>query len=327
MNRFLASILLFVPTSARADWQPITKDLIAAEKPGYGKLCGIIVDSASGDILVNLSDKGFYRSTDQGKTWKRTHEAAIKGRTEWPGCLQRDPTGKSNKLVAALVYGAPISISSDDGQTWKAADAKSSHVDWFAIDWQGGQFLAALKHESGDLLILSHDGGKTFTELGNGYGPAFIFDDKTAVIAETKTKGRPNPKLLRTTDAAKTLTPTIEANVKALPRFHNGKLYWLTDKSLIVSADQASSWSKVGDLKDARFGPLFGKGDDHLFVLANAGILESKDAGKSWSAPIALPKEVKGNNSLAWIGYDARNDILYAMQMTSELYQLKRNEK
>jgi photosystem II stability/assembly factor-like uncharacterized protein len=327
MNRLLVCVLLVIPTTLRADWRPVTTDVIAAEKPGYGKLCGVLVDPATGEILINLSDKGFYRSTDQGQSWKRAHDALIKGRTEWPGCFQRDPTGKSKKLVAALVYGAPLSISLDDGLTWKATDPKSSHVDWFAIDWQGGEFLVALKHESGDLLIVSNDGGKSYRDLGKGYGPAYIFDDKTAVIAETKTKGRPSPSLLRTTDGAKTLTPIIEANVKAVPRFHNGKLYWLTDKSLIVSDDQAKTWTKASDLKDARYGPLFGRGDDHLFVLANAGILESKDAGKTWSAPIALPKELKAVGPLSWLGYDAANDILYAMKMTSELYQLKRNEK
>lgn len=55
----------------------------------------------------------------------------------------------------------------------------------------------------------------------------------------------------------------------------------------------------------------------------NAGILESKDGGKPWSAPITLPMELKGGGNLNWIGYDA----LYAMKMASELYQLKRGEK
>lgn len=31
-----------------------------------------------------------------------------------------DPTGKSKRLVMALVYGTPISVSVDGGQTWAA---------------------------------------------------------------------------------------------------------------------------------------------------------------------------------------------------------------
>jgi hypothetical protein len=328
MHRILLAVFSLIPSAAAfADWRPVTADLIAAENPGYGKLCGVLVDPTTGDILVNLSDKGFYRSTDQGQAWKRTHDALIKGRTEWPGCMQRDPTGKTNTLLVALVYGAPVCVSRDDGQTWKAADSRSTHVDWCAADWNDGQFMLALKHESGDLLIASTDGGQTFRDLGKGFGPAYVFDGNTAVIAETKTKERPSPRLLRTTDAGKTLTPTFDANVKALPQFHRGKLYWLTDRSLIVSADRAQTWTKIADLKDPRFGPIFGKNDDHFVVLTNASIVESTDVGKTWSAPIALPKELKGVGPLTWIAYDGRNDILYAMKMTSELYQLKRAEK
>lgn len=327
MKRVLLILLLCGPSAVRADWQPVTADLVAAEKPGQFKVCGVHVDPATGDVLINLSDKGFFRSTDQGKTWKKTHEAAFKGRTEWPGCFLQDPTGKSKTIVAAVVYGGPISVSRDGGQTWKAMHNRSSHVDWCAVDWPEANFVLALKHEMADLLIASTDGGQTFRDVGKGYGPAFIFDGKTAVIAETKTKDRPTPKLLRTTDAGMTMTPTVAANVKALPQFHKGKLYWLTDKDLIVSADQAQTWTKLSDLKDARYGPLFGQNDDHLFVLANSGILESKDGGRTWGMPIALPKDLKGVGNLTWIGYDGRNNIVYATKMGADLYQLKRNEK
>jgi hypothetical protein len=316
--------LLCAPTSALAQWKPVATEIIAAEKPGYGKLCGVYVDPAAGEILINLSDKGFYRSTDQGATWKRTHEAIIKGRTEWPGCFLVDPTGKSKTIVAALVYGAPISVSRDGGATFQPMHGKSSHVDWCAVDWPQAEFILALKHEQNDLLIASTDGGKTFRDVGKGYGPAFIFDAKTAVVAETKTKERPSPKILRTTDAGATFTPMVTATVKALPQYRHGKLYWITDKELIASSDQGKSWTTISSLKDGRYGPLFGKNDDHLLVLTNAGIVESKDGGKTWSTPIALPAELKGVGPLSWIGYDARNDILYAMKMTSDLHQLKR---
>src|SRR5579862_8495408 len=125
-TRFIVLLLLSVGVTRAAEWEPIATDLIKKENPGYGKLCGVLVDHQTGDLYVNLSDKGIYRSTDQGKNWSRLGKQVIKGRTEWPGCLMLDPTGQSKRMVVALVYGAPISTTSDGGETWKSMHNKSS---------------------------------------------------------------------------------------------------------------------------------------------------------------------------------------------------------
>jgi hypothetical protein len=311
------------PASAQ-DWQPVTEALIAAEKPGYGKLCGVVVDHATGDLTINLSDKGLYRSADQGKSWQKLGQP-FKGRTETPGCLMLDPTG-GKRLVTALVYGSPILVSPDRGETWEALDKKSMHVDWCAVDWSDPKmkFIFTLKHESGGLLLVSRDGGKSFDEVGKGYGPAWIFDPKTAIVAEAKSKAKPKPGLLRTTDAGKTFAPCGDYHAKALPRWHKDTLYWVVDGALITTNDQGKSWQKLSDLKDGRFGPIFGKSADHLFVLTGAGIVESSDGGKSWGKAIPAPKEMKGLGGLAWMEYDPVHDTLYIMKMTSDLYRWQR---
>src|SRR5438874_13221135 len=103
-----ALVVLSRPALAQPPaWQPLVADLLKSEKPGYGGLCGIVIDHATGTIYINLSDKGIYRSTDQGKSFQLMTAKALKGRTEWPGCMQLDPTGKSQTMMAALVYGAP----------------------------------------------------------------------------------------------------------------------------------------------------------------------------------------------------------------------------
>lgn len=319
--------LLSLPARALpAEWVPTTVELIEQEKPGYGKLCGVLVDHQTGDVYIDLSDKGLYRSTDQAKTWKKLGAQLLKGRTEWPGCLMLDPTGKSRKFVMALVYGSPILVTADDGETWKVMHNKSSHVDWCSVDWTDPEmkFVLALKHESSDLLIVSHDGGKSFEDVGKGYGPAWIFDNQTAVVAQAKTKDRPKPGLLRTTDGAKTFKPCGDYSTKALPKWRDGTLYWLVDGALIATTDRGETWKKLGDLKDGRYGPIFGKDAKHMFVLTGAGIVESSDGGASWSKPIAIPKELKGVSPLTWIEYDPKHDVLYAMKMTSELYKLAR---
>ena len=320
----LLLVFLAAPVGA-AEWQATTTELLAKVKPGYGGLSGVVVDHRSGDVYVNVSDQGVYRSADQGRTWKLLGDKAFKGRTEWPGSMLNDPVGKGKRLVVATVYGVPVALGSTDGGTWKFLAADSRHVDWCALDWgdAGPTFLLALKHESGGLLIASDDGGKTFHDVGKGYGPAWVFDSKTAVAARMKTKEQP-PVLVRTTDGGKTFKPCGSFHALALPKWRDGTLFWLTDDALIASTDRGESWKKRGDLKGGRYGPIFGKDSKHLFVLANSGIVESRDGGASWSKPLALPKELKSVGALSWMEYDPIHDVLYAMKMGSQLYKLER---
>jgi photosystem II stability/assembly factor-like uncharacterized protein len=334
MTRFSSPLVLLLALTAMplraadADWQPVTAELLKTEKTGSFGLCGLTVDHASGAVLVDLSDLGIFRSADQGKTWKKQSTTPVKGRTEWPGCLRLDPTGKTKRLLLAPVYGAPIGISEDDGATWKTMNNKVNHIDWCVIDWtEGGpKFALTLKHESGGLLLASTDGGQNFTEVGKGYASAWVFDPQTAVVAEAKTKDKPKPNLLRTTDGGKTFKPCGEFTATALPQWQGDTLYWVVDGALISTTDKGENWKKVSDLKDGRYGPIFGKDAKQLFVLTNGGIVESTDGGVTWAKPIAVPKELKGVSNLTWMDYDPTSDSLYVMKMASELYRLQRGK-
>ena len=171
-------------------WEPTLGDLVKTEKAGFGGLCGVVVDPVKGTVWINLSDRGFFRSDDMGKTFLRCSAEQPKGRTETPGCFALDPRGKSQRMMTTLVYGSPVSVSEDHGINWKPFDTKSSHVDWCAVDWTDAdlKFVLALKHESNGLLLMSRDGGASFSEVGKGFGTGWIFDNKTAVVAEVKTR-------------------------------------------------------------------------------------------------------------------------------------------
>src|SRR5262249_53309413 len=127
-------------------------------------------------------------------------------------------------------------------------------------------------------------------------------------------------------DGAKTFEPVGDYTATALPKWRDETLYWLVDGSLIATTDQGKTWSKVSDVKDGAYGPVFGKDGKQMFVLTKTGIVESTDAGATWSKPIALPKELKGTSPLTWIDYDPKNDVLYVMRMTSDLYRMVRGK-
>src|SRR5205807_6078500 len=133
-----------------------------------------------------------------------------------------------------------------------------------------------------------------------------------------------------TTDGGKTFkpsgaySPVGRNSAQALPRWHAETLYWLTDGGLIATTDKGETWKKVGAVKDAQYGPIFGKGAAHMFVLTRAGVVESTDGGATWSKPLAPPREMKGIGALSWLEYDPNKDILYLMKMGSDLYRLAR---
>ena len=336
MIKYLALLMFGVVatslTAANPEWVPVATELLKQQKTGYGGLCGIAVDQESGHVWANLSDLGMFHSADQGMTWERASESQCKGRTESPGCFLIDPTGRSQRMVTALVYGDPISISDDSAANWKSLHAISKHIDWCAVDWSDAdlRFILAIKHEASGLLLSSNDGGQSFQEVGKGYGTGWVFDRQTAVVAEAKSIERPYPRLMRTTDGGKAFrdcgqfSPVGTGSAQALPRWHDGVLYWLTDSGLIKSSDKGETWQPISTIKDAQFGPIFGRSLQHMFVLTKSGPVESNDAGATWSAPIAPPNEMNGIGGLSWLQYDPRRDTLYLMKMGSDLFRLDR---
>jgi photosystem II stability/assembly factor-like uncharacterized protein len=332
MSNFMRCIALFVllasnSTSSAADWEPMVTDLLKTEKLGYGGLTGVVVDRQTSNVYIWLSDKGLYKSTDQAKSFTPFGKPT-KGRTEWPGCMLTNPSGPLKIWTIALVYGEPIITSTDGGANWAQMDKKSMHVDWVAVDWSDPErkFVLTLKHESGDLLLASNDGGKEFREVGKGFGPACIFDNKTAVVVQIVPGELKKPAkrvLARTADAAKTFEKVADFSTRAVPVWFKDKPYWLVDGAIITSKDKGKTWEQFAAIKNGQFGPIFGKDEKQLFVLTPSGVVMSTDGGEKWSAPLVPPKEMKGLGPLSWIAFDTRNNIIYLMKMGSDLYRIK----
>ena len=177
-NLWAWGVLLGIAAPAWAgDWAAIPAGQVTDKKPGYGGLSGVVVDHATGEVYLCVSDLGLFRSKDQGKSWAPLEQAPPKGRTEQPGCLLIDPTGKSKRTVLARVYGGPVVVGDLEAGKWGALGDKSIHVDWCVVDWTDPEmgFVLALKHESGGTLIASHDGGKSVRRNRQGLRPRLGF--------------------------------------------------------------------------------------------------------------------------------------------------------
>ena len=130
-----------------------------------------------------------------------------------------------------------------------------------------------------------------------------------------------------TEQACGAFRPVGTNSAQALPKWRGGTLYWLVEGALIATTDKGATWKKVGKVKDAQYGPIFGKDAKHMFVLTKAGVVESTDGGATWSKPLAPPQAMKGIGGLSWLEYDPKNDGLYLMKMGSDLYRLARGKK
>lgn len=310
-------LLAALASSAFAgEWTNISETVTAQVKPGYGgPTAGVVVDRSSGDVFMVVSDQGLWRSSDHGATFARCDGGAIGGRCETGWALQADPAGK--RLACFMIYGSSAS-STDGGRTW--TKFKTSHLDFGAVDWADtGRRLLALRHESGGLLTTSDDGGETWKDLEKGFSGCGVIDRATFLATKEK-----EPGIFRSTDAGATWTKVFaETPTAAVPVVFDGAAYWPTGKGVLVSRDNGTTWSTVGQPVEAMFGPIFASAD-HFVVAGKSGFSETKDGGKTWHPAAPLPAGFgigRVGPNYAW---DPRADIFFASTMTKPTFKLHR---
>src|SRR5262249_6197699 len=137
--------------------------------------------------------------------------------------------------------------------------------------------MFGVRHESGEVGLLSADSGATWKELEKGFKCFGVFDFDTLVTSRGEG-------IDRSTDGGVTwkrvsdLTPTGRVMM-----FRNGSGYWLYEKGILVSSDKGASWTPLSGTVSAWFGPYFGKDDKHMVVVGKAGFQETTDGGRTWS--------------------------------------------
>jgi photosystem II stability/assembly factor-like uncharacterized protein len=107
-----------------------------------------VFESAAGAIFVG-TDRGFFRSTDKGKTWKQVHAGSLVGHM-----------AESDGVLVAI-SNSRIIRSADNGENWEFVTVESDTA--FDVKQVKGGF-AALTPTKANIrgVSTSYDGGKTW---------------------------------------------------------------------------------------------------------------------------------------------------------------------
>ncbi|MDX1943404.1 MAG: glycosyl hydrolase [Saprospiraceae bacterium] len=113
-------------------------------------------------LLLSSTVKGLeiYKSTDDGKTWKKTHEKPLDAYSSYGyyfGMVHVSPSNP-NKVYT---YGVPIMRSDDGGKTWENINGDNVHSDHHAL-WINPKREGHLINGNDGGLNISYDDGKTW---------------------------------------------------------------------------------------------------------------------------------------------------------------------
>lgn len=115
----------------------------------------ITFETAGGTIFIGTS-RGFFKTTNDGKTWKHVHAGGLVGHL-----------AESNGVLVAISM-RKIIRSTDNGENWVVTTSEDS-VAWDVKPIKGGFTAITASSESGTRrLSTSYDGGKTWQLIDAG---------------------------------------------------------------------------------------------------------------------------------------------------------------
>ncbi|MBO9566856.1 MAG: hypothetical protein J7621_29050 [Niastella sp.] len=143
-------------TNGTSVWSPIFEN---SERPGIRS----VFETAGGTIFIAI-DRGIFRSTDDGKTWKHVYAGGLVGNL-----------AESNGVLLATSM-RKIIRSTDNGETWALAISEDS-VAWDQKPIKGGFVAITADSESGTRrLSTSYDGGKTWQSIHSRLQDKVVID-------------------------------------------------------------------------------------------------------------------------------------------------------
>jgi photosystem II stability/assembly factor-like uncharacterized protein len=318
-------------------WVPISDAVVARAAGDNAKAssfergtAGVAVDPMSGDVYMIVNKQGVWKSTDGGKTFARTDGGKVSGRCETSYSPNADPAGSR---LACFMLDGKCAWTGDGGKSWQAMADVGRNSDFAAVDWSTPhvKHIFAGLHESGGQVLLSVDGGRSWTKLfkdrefdkSGGLG---IFDAETLVYTQ-KGKG-----IQRSTDGGATWTKVSDLEpIGRVVQVHKETAYWLGREGLLVSKDRGATWKIQGKPVAATIGPMLDPRNEKRIAAAGLkGVFRSDDRGETWKVVTpALPKgftmpRAGWYSNVAW---DPVHDVFYASMMGKATYRLERSNR
>jgi len=233
----------------------------------------VIFVASQGPLWTKGGERGFYKSTDGGKSWKRTL-----GNNEWTGVtdIAMDPrnpaviyaaTWDRHRTVAAYMGGGPgtgIHRSTDGGETWTELTSGLPKSNM-------GKIGLAISPMKPDVLYAA-------IELDRRSGGVFKSTDRGATWAKQS-------------DAVAGATgPHYYQELYASPHYYD--MLYLVDAHMQYSTDGGKTFKRLnnehkhGDNHTIAFKP---SDPDYLLVGTDGGLYESFDLGDNWRYMPNLP--------------------------------------
>ena len=316
---------------AARDIKPIIK--FKYDSTNGAGVCGILADRSLSSPLIIIQGQGIWQASGPGGAFKRIDGGTYDAFYENAG-PDIDPAGKGICLFS--IQGSTTNSSSAitrEGKTiWRAltTDQQAFGYDVGAVDWQdtGGITLLAKKHHNGD-LVLSHDGGMSWTLLGKGESRIAMLGLVGKDVLLKGVRGQDGAgALFRSTDGGTNWAKVAECEFGRIGHavVFKGVAYVTTMKGILTSTDKGEHWALTGGEQTGLLGPvMFGEDEKHLVVYGRRGFFESKDAGKTWTLTVPFGDDAAMRSGRFEYGsWDPKTDCFYLTHISGMAYVYKR---